>query len=606
MPVGDSSSIGRANLVLQHLQQYPDSAHALQWVAKTQQQKDYFKKTGNEKMYALLALSELCLYDDLSYVFTKGYGDSIAEDADVFLPILKKHKLPDLYATGFVYLGRFYFGQNENKALTYFLLALAQKSSVSWVNSIAAYNLGVIYRRAGNYEKAIEYIKLGLTYNPSGYTAYSYISFYYAHLHQCDSAEAYFRLTEKNVPENDIFYTRARAYNFLCKGVYDSALVYIHQCINFWESQDISTNTYHYLIYFNCDLYRIYKAKHETLKQQAALNQIKHYTNLTGNDLMGIQAATMGLEVLEQNAYETNKYKDAYIYKTKLLALRDSAQKLGDLNVYESIQTKNSYEQKLSLYEAESVRKEELAALKWQRQKRIAATAVIIFAFLLFLAAVQFRNNNRLKKEKKRSEALLLNILPTEVAEELKEKGSADAKMFNDVTILFTDFKSFTTVSERLTPQQLVDELHACFSAFDRIMVKHRVEKIKTVGDAYLAVSGLPVANANHATDIALAAIEIRDFIKQRRIEKGDKTFDIRIGIHSGSVVAGIVGVKKFAYDIWGDTVNTAARMEQSSEAGRINISEATFNLVKDKFSCQYRGEIEAKNKGKLKMYFLN
>jgi class 3 adenylate cyclase len=321
---------------------------------------------------------------------------------------------------------------------------------------------------------------------------------------------------------------------------------------------------------------------------------------------MGIQAATMGLEVLEQNAYETNKYKDAYIYKTKLLALRDSAQKLGDLNVYESIQTKNSYEQKLSLYEAESVRKEELAALKWQRQKRIAATAVIIFAFLLFLAAVQFRNNNRLKKEKKRSEALLLNILPTEVAEELKEKGSADAKMFNDVTILFTDFKSFTTVSERLTPQQLVDELHACFSAFDRIMVKHRVEKIKTVGDAYLAVSGLPVANANHATDIALAAIEIRDFIKQRRIEKGDKTFDIRIGIHSGSVVAGIVGVKKFAYDIWGDTVNTAARMEQSSEAGRINISEATFNLVKDKFSCQYRGEIEAKNKGKLKMYFLN
>jgi adenylate cyclase len=212
--------------------------------------------------------------------------------------------------------------------------------------------------------------------------------------------------------------------------------------------------------------------------------------------------------------------------------------------------------------------------------------------------------NVELKKEKDRSEALLLNILPSEVAEELKNKGSADAKLFDDVTVLFTDFKSFTTVSERLSPQELVDELNTCFSAFDEIMGRYNIEKIKTVGDAYLAVSGLPLANSSHASDVVNAAIEIREFIKERKQRIGDNTFDIRIGVHSGSVVAGIVGVKKFAYDIWGDTVNTAARMEQNSEAGKINISEATYQLVKDNFNCKYRGEIEAKNKGKMRMYF--
>ncbi|MFN8286874.1 MAG: adenylate/guanylate cyclase domain-containing protein [Chitinophagales bacterium] len=210
-----------------------------------------------------------------------------------------------------------------------------------------------------------------------------------------------------------------------------------------------------------------------------------------------------------------------------------------------------------------------------------------------------------LDKEKQRSESLLLNILPEEVAEELKETGSAKAKLFDNVTVLFTDFKSFTKVSERLTPQELVNELDACFRGFDEIMGKYGIEKIKTVGDAYLAVCGLPVAEENHATIITNAALEIRDFMASRHRKLGDKTFEVRIGLHSGSVVAGIVGVKKFAYDIWGDTVNTAARMEQNGEAGKVNVSEATYNLIKDKFNCEYRGELDAKNKGKLKMYFI-
>ena len=207
-------------------------------------------------------------------------------------------------------------------------------------------------------------------------------------------------------------------------------------------------------------------------------------------------------------------------------------------------------------------------------------------------------------KERRKSENLLLNILPSEVAAELKAKGYTKAKHFNNVTVLFTDFVSFTTASERLSPQDLVDELHACFKVFDDIMVRNRVEKIKTIGDAYLAVSGLPAADPDHAENVVNAANEIATFMLDRYSKLGEKTFEVRLGVHSGNVVAGIVGTRKFAYDIWGDTVNIAARMEQNSEAGRINISETTYQLVKEKFDCTYRGEIEAKNKGHLKMYF--
>ena len=154
-------------------------------------------------------------------------------------------------------------------------------------------------------------------------------------------------------------------------------------------------------------------------------------------------------------------------------------------------------------------------------------------------------------RERKKSDKLLLNILPTEVAKELKQKGSSDAKLFNNVTVLFTDFVGFTKVSEQLSAKELVAELDACFKAFDGIMGKHGIEKIKTVGDAYLAVCGLPTADEQHAEKVVNAAQEIRTFMVDRHAQLGDKTFEVRVGVHSGDVVAGIVGVKKFAYDIW-------------------------------------------------------
>ena len=218
------------------------------------------------------------------------------------------------------------------------------------------------------------------------------------------------------------------------------------------------------------------------------------------------------------------------------------------------------------------------------------------------------RQKELIEVEKKKSDDLLLNILPQEVAEELKVNGLSKARSFEFVTVMFADIKNFTKVAERLSPEALVAEIDFYFRKFDEITDKYHIEKIKTIGDAYMCASGLPMANTNGPEIMVNASIEIQAFVqtvRKERIQEGRDTFDLRIGIHCGPVVAGIVGMKKFAYDIWGDTVNTAARMEQNSEPGKINISEALFDHVKDKFVCSYRGKIEAKNKGQISMYFV-
>lgn len=213
--------------------------------------------------------------------------------------------------------------------------------------------------------------------------------------------------------------------------------------------------------------------------------------------------------------------------------------------------------------------------------------------------------------EKNKSESLLLNILPADIAEELKIHGKAEARDFDMVSILFTDFKGFTATSEKMSAQDLVGEINTCFEAFDGIMAKYSVEKIKTIGDAYMAAGGLPVPTDDSVKNTVLAAFEMQAFISKRKAEmdaEGKPAFEMRVGIHTGPVVAGIVGVKKFQYDIWGDTVNTASRMESSGEVGNVNISEATYEILKNdsQFSFENRGKIEAKGKGEMEMYFVS
>jgi len=211
-----------------------------------------------------------------------------------------------------------------------------------------------------------------------------------------------------------------------------------------------------------------------------------------------------------------------------------------------------------------------------------------------------------ISREKRRPESLLLNILPSETAKELKLKGKVDAVKFDEVTVLFTDFVEFSKSAEHIEPEQLVKSIDFYFKGFDEITTKHGLEKIKTIGDSYMCACGLPTATKTHARNVINAAKEMIELVENEKNKTdGLIHFEVRIGVHSGPVVAGIVGIKKWQYDIWGDTVNIASRMESNSAPGMINLSETTYHQIKDEFQCEYRGEIEVKNRGELKMYFL-
>lgn len=239
---------------------------------------------------------------------------------------------------------------------------------------------------------------------------------------------------------------------------------------------------------------------------------------------------------------------------------------------------------------------------------------------LIYLIALVFENtkntalrnlderNKQLDKERQRSDELLLNILPHDVMEELKQTGRTRARHYECVSVVFTDFKDFTKVSEVLSPQELVNTIDEYYEAFDNLLNRFGAEKIKTVGDAYICALGIPLEtkdNAIKAVELSLAIMEEVNRIRVKLKREDRPAFDIRIGVHTGPLIAGVVGIKKFAYDIWGDTVNTAARMQESGEPNRINISQATWQYVHEQFPCTYRGKIHAKNKGEIEMYFV-
>jgi class 3 adenylate cyclase len=217
--------------------------------------------------------------------------------------------------------------------------------------------------------------------------------------------------------------------------------------------------------------------------------------------------------------------------------------------------------------------------------------------------------NSQLESEKQKSDQLLLNILPHEIAEELKSSGQVKPVHYESASVLFADLKDFTKVAECLTPEELFNELNECFSYFDLLIEKYNLEKIKMIGDSYMCAGGIPKINQTHAIDTILAALEMQAFMRFRKfnkIENNQPYWNLRIGIHSGSLVAGVIGYKKFAYDVWGDTVNVAARMESSGIPGKVNISGETYHLIQNFFQCEYRGKVAAKNKGKVDMYLIN
>ena len=299
-------------------------------------------------------------------------------------------------------------------------------------------------------------------------------------------------------------------------------------------------------------------------------------------------------------------YKNHIAYRDSLTNIK-SVKQMADL--------RTNYEVSQKQVEVDLLEKDaKIQQLTEKKQKNIIYGSIggIILISLLALALYKRylfikKTNDIIQKETNKSEELLLNILPTKTAVELKQNGKVRAKKFEQVTVMFTDFKNFTASSEHLSPEDLVRSVDYYFSKFDEIIEKYDLEKIKTIGDAYMCAGGLPMPTKGHALKTLQAAFEIVEFMQEAKQlnNEGIAHFDIRIGINTGPVVAGVVGTKKFAYDIWGDTVNVAARMESNSVAGKINISNNTFELIKEKSDCEYRGEIDVKNKGMMKMYFV-
>ncbi len=294
----------------------------------------------------------------------------------------------------------------------------------------------------------------------------------------------------------------------------------------------------------------------------------------------------------------------------RYIVARDSLEREENQRAVLRQEYRYTYEKRALADSLEYARQNEVKDLELARQQaNLSRQRTALFSSgggLLLLLALAYS----IFRGKKRSDELLHNILPEEVAAELKAKGEAEPRLMDSVSVLFTDFKGFTEVSEKLSPRELVNAIHTCFSAFDQIVEQHGLEKIKTIGDAYMAACGVPLPRPDHAVRTAQAALAMLDFMGRWAAERqaaGLPSFQVRIGIHSGPVVAGIVGVKKFAYDIWGDAVNTASRMESSGEAGQVNISGSTYAQLKNQPGLRFthRGEVQTKGKGELEMWFV-
>jgi len=338
--------------------------------------------------------------------------------------------------------------------------------------------------------------------------------------------------------------------------------------------------------------------------------------------------------LLNQELENQRVQQELNISKQRLLSIRQQTE-LDRLQQTEKVQrlelAQQEAEKKEKQREIESLtRQQKIASLELERQAQFRrfvyglGTLTALILIMILSGLIYFRKANRrlaqqkqeielqkeeIELERNKSEQLLLNILPAKTAHELKNNGAATPRQHPLVSVLFTDFSHFTQISQDMTPEELIEELSVCFGTFDDIIERHGLEKIKTIGDSYMCAGGIPTDNETNPNDAVAAAIEMQEYMRQRYLEKnknGIPYWKMRVGIHTGEVIAGVVGSKKFAYDIWGDTVNTASRLESSGEEGRVNISEDTFRHVQSSYTCQFRGQIDAKHKGKIGMYFVD
>lgn len=549
---------------------------------------------------------------------SRNYGDinefnKALECAYKGLDIAKKIKSKKGEAEALFFIGRYEIANNHHyeESTLHLLKSLEIYDSLHLKKGVANCNLqlGVISYSLQDYPDALSYFKKSVKYHDEddSYQAQKLylVALCYSELDSFEQAIPMFNtaLTEYIKIQDEMGILQCRGFigkMYSNIGSYKKAIDYLQETrVNYMVDNDSAT-----LVAVFAFLSTAY------LKINDCKNAI-FYGNIAYR-LGNFEGGDIYLKEAEKNLYiayeKTGDIKKAYFFLNTLHNLNDSIYSYTTLKRIAEMKSQYEYTQQRNIQKAEQEKKDAIAQKELQKQKLVRNGFVGGFAIVLLFAGVFFTQRNNIRKGKKHSDELLLNILPEEVAEELKEKGYTDARQFENVTVLFTDFKGFTVIAQKLTAQKLVEEINESFSAFDKICEKHGMEKIKTIGDSYMAAGGLPTPNKTHAQDAINAALEIRQFIEEGKIRKlaaGQPYFEIRIGIHTGPVIAGIVGVKKFAYDIWGDTVNTASRMESSGEVGQVNISGTTYELVKDKFTCTHRGKITAKGKGEIDMYFV-
>ncbi|MGI9546825.1 MAG: adenylate/guanylate cyclase domain-containing protein [Flavobacteriaceae bacterium] len=513
-------------------------------------------------------------------------------------------------------LGGVYLSQGgSDKALDYYLQSLyfAEKTKDTFRITSVLPNIGAVYGDLKDYNKALEYFERMEKYLP-GIQNPQITTYYYM-----GKGEIYNKLQKYELA--------LEAYQ-LALPLTENTSDYAHILKEMGVIENARGNQDKAIDYLNLS-YKTAKEKNQQLETLNALIGLGGmYKNTNFNkavdlyeeaESLAVELQTnKGLRDIYQGLSETHasigNYNKAYDYQTKFLSQKDSIYNMETDDKIRGLQFDFENQQnqdKIGLLNKEK----EIATLQAKRQQYVIYGTVLGLLLVFVLAVGSYKRYRYVKKtnkiieeEKNRSENLLLNILPDETALELKQNGKVKAKKFESVTVMFTDFKGFTSYSQNLSPELLVKTVDYYFSKFDAIIEKYGLEKIKTIGDAYMCAGGLPFPSKDHPHKMVQAAFEVARVMEETKQNppKGIVPFDVRIGINTGGIVAGVVGTKKFAYDIWGDTVNVASRMESLSEPGRVNVSQSTYLLIRDRYTCEHRGQIHVKNKGMMDMYFVN
>lgn len=596
-------------------------------------------------------------YTNIAFCFYK--LDNYAESVSWFQKALElQREMGDLegVATTLNNIGLNYkLRGNYDKAIEYYEQTMQIDEELGKGNEIAITlnNIGMVYRGWGKYDKAIEYferslrLKSGLNDQAGVSKTLNNMGLVYIDWKKYDQAIQNIRESlkiEESLGNDTEIALRLNNLGkvYFHKMQYDTALIYfnktllIHQKNNDKDQIALTFNNigkvyvalknYQEAENYLLSALNIYDELGMQGEKATVLSNLSDISLAVGNDSRALHMLDSSTSIAERlnlrNQLQQNflKYSEIYDdrkdyqkslqYFKKYSIVKDCVFTKEILNQLSDFQIKYETEKKES--EIELLKRNELIqGLALKKQTIFRNFMLASSLLLLALASVIFygfqlkkKDNRIIANAREKSDQLLLNILPASIAQDLKETGKTEPQVFKDVTACFIDIVNFTQKSASIDPVVLIGELNQIFTAFDNIIERNGCERIKTIGDSYMTISGLPDYNPRHAHNIVESCIEILNFIKDRN-QDSQYPWEVRIGIHTGEVIAGVVGIKKYIYDVFGDTINTAARMENSSAPMRINLSESTFNLIKDDFKTEFRGELDVKGKGKLRMYFL-